>query len=126
MWSSRNYNTKHAQEAKDSTAIILQNLHNTRDCIENNEIPEYVGGETILWFEYDGEIYTVYDLSYSLLQQYLDYQDSINSFYPSASPPRRQHHTTSSREGSSEQPSSSRGGKPRPSNGGHYDRARSL
>jgi hypothetical protein len=101
------------------TEEIIGNLQKIQGYIDEGKIPDTVGDESILWLEYDGEVYTLYDLSTSLIHQYVEYQSSIDLIYQAASPPRR-HHTTASREGSPEQPSSSRGGPSRPSNGGHY------
>ena len=90
-----------------STATILKNLNDIVALINDSKIPDEQGGESILWFEYGGEIYTVYDLCVSLITQYVEYQSSIDSFYESTPPPQQLHHTT------------------RPSNGGHYGGARS-
>jgi hypothetical protein len=108
------------QARQNITSEILLNLETIVGWIDNQEIPEVAGGESLLWFEYDGEVYTLYDLSISLMQQYVEYQSSIDLMYFSEEPAPRRHHTTVSREGSPEQPSSSRGGPARPSNGGHY------
>ena len=108
------------------TEEIIGNLQKIVAWIDKGEIPDTTGDETILWFEYDGEVYTLHDLSISLIQQYVEYQSSIDAMYSSEEPPRRQHYTTASREGSPEQPSSSRGGQSRPSNGGHYGGGRAA
>ena len=118
-----------------STSIILQNLNEIVTQINNKQIPDEVGGEPITWFEYAGEVYTVYDLSHSLIIQYVEYQSSIDSFYESTPPPPRRHYTASSRE-TSPQPSSSNAGSrlprhhsdtsgPSRSNGGHHGGAHS-
>ena len=71
-----------------STSVILEKLAEIIAYIDSQQIPDYAGKEAILWFDYDGEIYTLYDLSTSLIQQYVDYQDSIHSFAdPSTSHP---------------------------------------
>ena len=122
------------QQRLNSTAVILKKLQDIIDQINNKEIPEVVHEETVLWFEYGGDFYTVFDLCESLIHQYVEYQESIPLLYAEPSPPRRRPHTTSSRE-SSPQPSSSRGGyrsghgrdgaSHRASNGGHYGGAQS-
>lgn len=94
-------------QRKTSTATILKNLQDIVALINDGVIPDVQAGESILWFEYGGEIYTVYDLCVSLITQYVEYQISIDSFYESTPPPQELHHTT------------------RPSNGGHYGGARS-
>jgi hypothetical protein len=98
-------------QRSSSTTVILQKLAEIIDYIESQKIPLYVGEEAILWFDYNGEIYTLYNLSNSLIQQYIDYQASIPLFSgPSTShPAQRRHYTVSSRE-TSPQPSSSNAG----------------
>ena len=112
------------QQRISSTGVILKKLQDIVGQINNNEIPEVVQQETVLWFEYGGEVYTVFDLCESLIHQYVEYQVSIPLLYAEPSPPRRL-----------EEPSSSRGGyrarhvrdgaSHRPSNGGHYGGAQS-
>ncbi len=51
------------QQREDSTAIILRNLQAIVDYINNGEIPEKAGDETILWFEYDSKFYLMHELS---------------------------------------------------------------
>jgi hypothetical protein len=87
------------------TEQIILNLQKIVTYVDKSEIPDTAGDETILWFEYDGEVYTLYDLSNSLIKQYVAYLESIDLMYLSDEPPRRRHHTTASREGSPEQPS---------------------
>ena len=104
------------QQRLDSTVVILKKLQDIVGQINNNEIPEVVQGQSILWFEYGGEVYTVFDLCESLIHQYVEYKVSIPLLYAEPSPPRRPegggYRAWHGRDGASHRPSTS--------NGGHY------
>jgi hypothetical protein len=105
----------------DYTTIILTNLSEIVTGIDQHDFPETARDEYLLMFEYAENFYLLHDVATELIQHYVDYQSSIDSFYPLPSPPPQRHHTTASR-GKSPQASSSSGGH---YGGGHYGGARS-